>query len=192
MPRLLLTFAVAAILAASPARAQDIRPPRVEIGASLSGIVPIVFEDGPAILVAGGPRLTLNATRRIGIELSSEVLGPVEFSGTMALYQTQLKFPMTRSREGTRTLSLTVGAVGLASYRRVQEWRRLRLDGSTVVVPGHRRFQATAPSTVSIGVAREEVFGRYASMSLGVQGYMGAVGGFAVRASAGLSFGRYR
>jgi hypothetical protein len=189
MLRLWLTLGAAGILAASPARAQDVTPPRFEIGGSFSGILPIVFEDGPAILASAGPRVTMNVTPRFGVELLAEVLGPVEFSGTMALYQTQLKLPFRESRGGERTMSFTVGAVGLASYRRTRETRIARLDGSTVVYPGFRRFQATAPTTFAVGVARNALLGRSFSSSLAVQGYVGPLGGFAARASVGVSFG---
>ena len=189
MIRLWLTLGAAGILAASPARAQDLTPPRLEIGGTVSGILPIVYEDGPAVLASAGPRVTVNVTPRFGVELSAEVLGPVEFSGTMALYQTQLTLPIRKSRDGERTMSFTVGAVGLASYRLTRETRIARLDGSTVVYPGYRRFQATAPNTFSIGVAREAVFGRSFSSSLAIQGYIGGIGGVALRASVGVSFG---
>ena len=188
MIRLWLTLGTAGILAASPARAQDVDPPRIEIGGTFSGILSIVSEDGPAILASAGPRVTINVSRRIGIDLLAEVLGPVE-SGTMALYQAQLKLPFRASGDGQRTLSFTVGAVGLASYRHTRETRITRLDGSTVVYPGFRRFQATAPTTLSIGVSRDAVVGRSFSSSLAVQGYTGSVGGFAVRASVGVAFG---
>jgi len=189
MIRLWLTLGAAGILAASPARAQDLTPPRLEIGGTVSGILPIVYDDGPAVLASAGPRVTVNVTPRFGVELSAEVLGPVEFSGTMALYQTQLTLPIRKSRDGERTMSFTVGAVGLASYRTTRETRIARLDGSTVVYPGYRRFQATAPNTLSIGVARAAVFGRSFSSSLAIQGYLGGVGGLALRASVGVSFG---
>ncbi len=190
MTRLWLTLGAAgSILAASPARAQDVDPPRVEIGGTFSGILSIVSEDGPVVLAGAGPRVTVNVTPRFGIDLLAEVLGPVEFSGTMALYQTQLEFPFRTSRDGQRTVSFTVGAVGLVSYRRTRETRIARLDGSTVVYPGFRRVQATAPTTFSIGVARDAVVGRSFSSSLAVQGYIGSVGGFAVRASVGVAFG---
>ena len=126
----------------------------------------------------------MNVTRRFGVELLAEVLGPVEFSGTMALYQAQLEFPFRTARDGQRTVSFTVGA-GRSSYRRTRETRIARLDGSTVVYPGFRRFQVTAPTTFSIGVARDAAFGRSFSSSLAMHGNIGPVGGRAVRASSG-------
>jgi hypothetical protein len=86
-------------------------------------------------------------------------------------------------------MSFTVGAAGLASYRLTRETRIARLDGSAVVYPGFRRFQVTSPTTFSIGVARQAVFGRSFSNSLAIQAYIGPVGGIAVRASLGVSFG---
>src|SRR5687767_15124673 len=139
MQRLWLTLvAVAATLAASPARAQEVSPPDFEIGGNVSGIVPIVFADGPAVVAGGGPRVTVNVTPQLAIDLLAEVIGPFESSGTMALYQTQLKLPIGRSSDGKRTLSFTVGAAGTAWYRRAPETRIPRLDGSTVVYPGYR------------------------------------------------------
>lgn len=187
--RLWLTLATAGILGATPARAEDVIPPRFEIGGNVSGIVPIVFEDGPAVVAGAGPRVTMNLTPRFRVELLAEVLGLLESSGTMALYQTQLKLPVGKSRDGERTVSFTVGAVGTTFYRRTRETRIVRLDGSTVVYPGFRRFQASAPNTLSFGVARDQVFSRYASSSLALQGYIGPLGGIAVRASVGVSFG---
>lgn len=190
MRRLWLTLAtVAGILAASPVRAQAVSPPRVEIGGNVSGIVSIVQEDGPFIVAGAGPRITLNVTPKLGVEMVAEVLGPVEFSGTAALYQTQLKLAIRKSRDGRGTVSFTVGAAGAASYQHTRETRIVRLDGSTVVYPEYRRFRAGAPNTLSIGVARERVLSRYASSCLAIQGYVGPLAGIAVRASAGVSFG---
>jgi hypothetical protein len=189
MRHLWLAWAAAGILAASPASAQDVSLPGFEIGGNFSGLIRIVFEDGPAGAAGGGPRISLNVSPRLSIDLLAEVIGPVESPGTLALYQSQLKFPVRKSREGQRTLSLTIGATGLAWYRRSREQRVGRLDGSIVVYPGYRRFRVTAPNTLCIGLAREQVFSRHASSSLALQGYFGAVGGLAVRASVGVAFG---
>jgi hypothetical protein len=189
MKHLWLTLAVAAIVGTTPARAEDVIPPRFEIGGNVSGILPIVFEDGPVVVAGGGPRVTMNVTPRFRVELLAEVLGLLESSGTTALYQTQLKLPVSRSRDGERTVSFTVGAAGTVYYRRTRETRIVRLDGSTVVYPGFQRLQASVPNTLSFGVARDQVFGRYASSSLALQGYIGCLGGIALRASVGVSFG---
>ena len=190
MQRLWLTLlALAGALAASPARAQEVGPPRLEIGGNVIGVVPIYFEDGPAVLGGAGPRVTLHLTPRLAIDLLAEVIGPVESSGRYALYQTQLALPIRRSPDGKRTLSFTVGAAGSAWYRRAPEFRNPRLDGSMVVYPAYRTFRVSAPTTAAIGVARQEVVARHVSTCLALQTYLGSLGGLAVRASVGVSFG---
>jgi hypothetical protein len=183
-----LALAAAGILAASPAEAQDVRGPRVEFGGNLSVLA------GLGIVVGGGPQVTVNVTRRIAVELLADVIGPVEGSGTTALYIAQLELPITRSRGGHRTWSLTVGAGGGIWYNRFRETRVARPDGSIVVYPAYRQFRAQSPNTISVGVAREQVLGRHASASLALQAVAGGFGGLGVRAAAGVSFGagRYR
>ncbi len=189
MQRLWLTLlAAAGILAASPARAQDPRAPRLEIGATFSGIVPIVIEDGPPIVAGAGPRVAVNVSRRLGLEGLADVLTGLESYGTTALYQTQLKYALRKTRAG-RVVSFTVGAAGLAWYDRVHDTRVTRPDRSIAVYPGYRRFRVRPPTTLCAGLAREQIFGRRTSSYLAIQGYVGAVGGVAVRASVGLSFG---
>ena len=185
----LTLVALAWTLAAWPARAQEVDPPRLEIGGIVSGLVAFAFEDGPVVVGGGGPRVTVNVTRQVAIDLSAEVIGPTESSGTTALYQTQLEFPVRRSPDGKRTLSVTVGAAGIAYYRRAPEFRLPRLDGSMVVYPGYRTFRIAAPTTLAIGVARKEVVSRHVATCFALQTYLGSLGGFAVRASVGVSFG---
>ena len=190
MQRLWLTLlALAGGLVASPARGQDLSPPHFEIGGNVIGVVPILFEDAPAVLGGAGPRLTLNLTPRLAIDLLAEVIGPVESSGQYALYQTQLALPIRRSPDGKRTLSFTVGAAGSAWYRHAPEFRSPRLDGSMVVYPAYRTFRVSRPNTVAIGVARQEMVGRRISTCFALQTYLGSLAGFALRASAGVSFG---
>ena len=190
MQRLWLTLvAVAGVLAASPARGQEVSAPTVEIGGIVSGIVAFAFDDGAAVVGGLGPRLTITITPRVAIDLSTELIGPTESSGTTALYQTQLELPIRRSPDGKRTLSFTVGAAGIAYYHRAPERRSPRLDGSTVVYSGYRSFQVGAPTTIAIGIAREEVVSRHLATCFAVQTYLGSLGGIAVRASVGLSFG---
>jgi len=182
------SFAVAGILSATPARAQDLRTPRLEIGATFSGIVPLVTTDGPGIVGGVGPRVTVNVSPRFALEGLADVLGGLESYGTTVLYQSQLKYAVRKAREGP-VLSFTVGAAGLAWYDRVHETRVTRPDRSIAVYPGSRRFRVNPPYTFSAGLAREQVFGRHTSSCLAVQGYVGELGGVALRASLGLSFG---
>jgi hypothetical protein len=152
------SFAVAGILSATPARAQDLRTPRLEIGATFSGIVPLVTTDGPGIVGGVGPRVTVNVSPRFALEGLADVLGGLESYGTTVLYQSQLKYAVRKAREGP-VLSFTVGAAGLAWYDRVHETRVTRPDGSIAVYPGSRRFRVNPPYTFSAGLAREQVFG---------------------------------
>ncbi len=180
-------LAAAGILAATPARAQDLKTPRLEIGATFSGIVPLVSADGPGIVGGIGPRVTVNVSPRFALEGLADVLSGLESYGTTALYQTQLKYALRKAPAG-RVVSFTVGAAGLAWYDHGDETRITRPDRSIAVYPGYRGFRVRPPDTFTAGLAREEVFGRHTSSYLAIQGYVGAVG-IALRASVGLSFG---
>jgi hypothetical protein len=199
MTCLCLTLATAVVLAASAeapachdeaaARSRACKPPRVEIGGVVSGILPIVSEDGTPVVVGGGPRVAVHLWRQIGIELLAEAVGPVESSGTFGYYLTQVKIPIRKSAGGARTLSLTAGVAGGASYERIHERRIVRLDGSTVVHPGFQRFRVDTPRTLSVGVSGDRVFSRHASSVWAMQALIGPLAGVAVRASVGVSFG---
>lgn len=189
MRRLWWLVAASGVLAASPVYAQDVTPPRVEIGGSLSGVLPILSGDGPVIVLGGGPRIAVNLTRSLALEALGEAVGPTEGSGTLALYEVQIKYALSRSADGKRTLSVTAGAAGTAYYQHFRETRIVRLDGSTVVYPGYRRYRATAPYTLGVGVSHERLLGRRTSSRFDLQGYVGSIGGLALRAAAGLSFG---
>ena len=186
----LLTLATLGLLAGSPAAAEELRAPLVEIGGNLCIVLPILFEDGPRVLVGGGPRLTINVTQRIGVEMMADAFRALEGSDLNGLYLTQIRFPLRKSPDGHRTLALTLGAAGAFAYRHHAEVRVSRPDRSTLVYPEYRTFRAGKPHTAAIGVAWERVLGSYAACSFGVQGLLGSLGGFAVRATGGVSFGR--
>ena len=197
MKRLMLTLALAGVLSSSSAAfgqprleepAVRNRAPLFEIGGSVSAVLPIVSEDGPAVVVGGGPRLTVNLAQWIGVELLAEALGPVEDSAIFGLYMAQVRIPL-RNRSSGRTLALTAGAAGAASYQRIAETRIVRFDGSTVVHPGYRRFRSGAPNTVSVGLSGRHVMSRFASGIWDLQGLVGQIPGIAVRGSFGVSFG---
>jgi hypothetical protein len=188
MARRCLMWVAAGILTASPGWADDGRRPRVEVGGTVSAVVPLAFEDSVGVLVGGGPRVTVNLWRQIAVELRVETFGPAENSGGFGLYVTQVKIPLTTSASGERTLSLTAGAAGAAVYQHLRETRVPRPDGSTVVHPEYRRFRVEPPHTFTMGVAGDRVLSRYVSANWGVQGFIGSIGG-AVLASAGVSFG---
>ena len=181
-PVLLLALGV---LSSSP----DAAAQRLEIGGNASAILPIVSEDGPTIVVGGGPRVTINVAPWIAVELQAEALGPVEDAGVFAIYGSQVKFPVRKSPDGGRTLSFTVGAAGAASYQRFPETRRVRFDGSTIVHPGYRRFRTSAPNALSLGVSGRHRLSRRAAGMWDLQGLIGELSGIAARASFGVSFG---
>jgi hypothetical protein len=185
MKCLWLTLAV--ILIALPARAQDMGTPWAELGGNASVLVPILIEDGPFLVVGGGPRLGLPITRRLEIEALAEVLGPVEGSDATGFYLTQLKLRIGTSRP--RPWWFTAGAGGGIAYTHFSEQRSPRLDGSTVVHPAYRRLRVQAPNTISAGVEWPRRLGRYASGSVALQVLVGPFSGFAVRAGAGMSLG---
>ena len=179
----------ALLLVAGLATAQEVRTPRVEIGANLSGFLPIFFPEGPVVLAGVGPRLALNISRGIGLQFYADAVGPVENIGLNGLYAGEFKIPLRHSRDRQRTLSLTMGLCAPFHYRHVSERRIPRPDGSIVVHEAHRRFRANAPTTVIVGVARDYALGRYASTNLALQAMAGPIGGVALRAAIGVSFG---
>jgi hypothetical protein len=181
-----LTLAV--ILVASPARAQDVGTPWVELGGNVSVVAPILIEDGPVVVAGGGPRLGLRVTERLRIEGLAEVLGPVEGANPTGFYMTQLKLRL-RKPIRTRELWLTVGTAGGFSYTGFDEHRSPRLDGSIVVHPAFQRFRVQGPNTVTAGIERSQRIGRYVSGSFALQAFIGSFSGVAVRAAGGISLG---
>ena len=187
MARLALALTVL-VMSAAPVHARQERTPRVELGGAFSLLVPLVAE-APRVVLGAGPRVTVNLTPSIGVDLFAEALGPVESSTTsFGLYGFDLRMPLRRSA-GFNTLTLDVGAAGAFSYSRRDEVRVARLDGSVVVHPANRRFRAEAPGTLAIGLTRSHIVARSAAMSTAVHAYLGRVGGMAVRGSIGLTFG---
>ena len=174
------------LTAASSVRAEQSTPPRLELGATVSGLVPIVAE-GPYVVVGVGPRLTLNAGRWLGFELGIEKVGPSESSGINALYTTQLKIPLRRGR--TRTLSLLAGAAGLVSFQHRSESRITRLDQSIVVHPSFDRVFVDPPNLPMVGIAQDVVIHRHAAASFSAQAMFGEAAGFALRGAVGITFG---
>src|SRR5688572_16046808 len=182
-------LATLGILSTHPARAQDLHVPRVEVGGNLSGVLTAFFEgEGPFMLLGGGPRLTLNVNRRAAVELLADAIGPKMNSQRTGLWLAQVKLPFMTSRGGG-TLSVTLGALGLVSYRNYGEVRKSRADGSILVHPGYRRFQATPLNNLAVGITREEAVARHVGGSLAAHVLLGPGTGFSVRLAAGLSFG---
>ena len=93
-------FLTAILLTAGPATAQEVRTPRVEVGGNVSGFVPVIFPDGPVVLIGGGPKVTVNLSQSIALQLYADAVAPIESSGLNGLYAGEVKFPFRRSPSG--------------------------------------------------------------------------------------------
>lgn len=190
-PALLALF----VLTASAANAQVQSPPRFEIGAQ-GGAMVFAAGDG-AFLLNGGPRVTLNISRRDAVELLADFLAGTEHSGVFGLYLIQYKRVL---REGDRRRSaifVTGSTAGTFHYYRSREWREERADGATIVHPAYTRAQLEKPILIGSGIGLERVVGRYAAFraevgalvslrylsSVGIRGVVGVsipLGGYTV------------
>jgi hypothetical protein len=179
-----------AALAARTVSAQTANVPRVELGGTFSGILPVVAADGPVFLIGGGPKLGVNLTRTIGLQGSLEMLGPFgDRDGINGVYGGDARFAIRHGPDGQRTLSITVGLAGGFQYTRRSERRVTRPDGSIVVTPAHRRLRTSDPATVVLGLAGDHVFSRRGAVSTAIQVFVGQLSGMAIRGSVGVSFG---
>jgi hypothetical protein len=187
--------ALASMLAATPAQAQEptLPLPKVEVGGTSGGLLPIAVGDGARVLISGGPVVTVNPMHRVRFDLSAEAFAPNESSGLWGLYLAQARFPLTTSADGLQTLFLTAGAAGLYSHQRSDEYRQTRADGSIVVTPAWDRWRVTKPRIAAIGIAHQRILNRRTSLMLSVRTMVGE-GAIIVQGGAGLSFGagRYR
>src|SRR5262245_10646385 len=105
----LQVLTTAAVLAAAPALAQEVVTPPMEIGVMASGIVPVSFDGGAFGMAAGGAIVTVNITRRIGVEALGEIIGPNDSSALYGLYQVQGRFPIQSNADGSATWFVTGG-----------------------------------------------------------------------------------
>ena len=189
----LRVLTIAAVLAAAPAFAQGVVTPPVEIGVMASGIVPVSFDGGAFGMAAAGASVTVNITRRVGVEAIGEILGPTDSSGLYGMYQLQGRFPIQTSADGSAVWFLSGGFGGFFYTHHQNERRQSRPDGSIVVYPGFRESEIDAPRLLSAGLSHRRVLNSHMSLLLSTQVLFGS-GGIAPRASAGLSFGvrKYR
>ena len=158
----LLAAALLALFAltTSAARAQVQSPPRFEIGAQGGAIV---FAAGDAaLLLNGGPRVTLNVSRRDAVELLTDFLVGTEESGVFGLYLIQYKRVLREGDRRRSTIFVTGSTAGTFRYQRSREWREDRADGSTIVHPAYTRAQVDSPMFIGSGVGVERAVGRYA------------------------------
>src|SRR5918996_545494 len=112
------------VLTASAARAQVQSLPRFEIGAQ-GGAIVFAAGDG-ALLLNGGPRVTLNISRRDAVELLADFLVKTEHSGAFGLYLIQYKRVLREGDRRRRTIFVTGSTAGTFRYHRRREWREDR------------------------------------------------------------------
>ena len=156
-PALLALF----VLTSSAARAQVQSPPRFEIGAQAGAIV-FTAGDG-ALLLNGGPRVTLNITRSDAIEFVADFLVGTEQNGVFGLYLIQYKRVLREGDRRRSTIFVTGSTAGTFHYDRRREWREDRADGATIVHPAYTRAQVESPILIGSGIGLERVVGRYAA-----------------------------
>ena len=156
-PALFALFA----LTASVASAQIQSPPRFEIGAQ-GGAIVFAAGDG-ALLLNGGPRVTLNISRRDAVELLADFLVGTEHSGVFGLYLIQYKRVLREGDRRRSTVFVTGSTAGTFHYYRSREWREDRADGATITHPAYTRAQVENPILIGSGIGLERVVGRYAA-----------------------------
>src|SRR5687767_7018371 len=104
------------VLTASAAQAQAQSPARFEIGAQ-GGAIVFAAGDG-ALLLNGGPRVTLNVSRRDAVELLADFLVGTEQSGAFGLYLIQYKRVLREGDRRRRTIFVTGSTAGTFQYYR--------------------------------------------------------------------------
>ena len=157
-PALLALF----VLTASAASGQVQSPPLFEIGAQ-GGAMVFAADDG-AFLLNGGPRVTLNISRRDAVELLADFLVGTEQSGVFGLYLIQYKRVLREGDRRRSTIFVTGSTAGTFHYYRSREWREDRPDGATIVHPAYTRAQVESPTFIGSGIGLERVVGRHAAL----------------------------
>lgn len=149
------------VLTVAPATAHAQSPTRFEIGAQ-GGAIVFAAGDG-ALLLNGGPRVTLNITRRDAVELVADFLAGTEHNGAFGLYLLQYKRVLREGDRRRRTIFVTGSTAGTFRYDRQPEWREDRADGATIVHPAYTRAEVESPILIGAGIGLERAIGRYAS-----------------------------
>lgn len=149
------------VLTVSNARGQVQGPPRFEIGAQ-GGAIVFAGGDG-AFLLNGGPRVTLNMSRRDAVELLADFIVGTEHSGAFGLYLIQYKRVLREGDRRRNTVFVTGSAAGTFHYYRSREEREDRADGATIIHPAYTRAQLETPTLIGGGIGLERVLGRYAA-----------------------------
>ena len=163
------------------------RQPWLELGAD-GGVLTALGREGLLGLgIAAGPRLSINLSDRIGLDLIADIVEPYDSGGLYGLYGVQVRHLI---REGDRTRStifITGGAIGEFRYERVPERRTQRPDGSVVVYRAYTEGNMSPPVMFSGGIGMQRVLTRFAAFRADGQVILRFQGALWVRAALGLS-----
>ena len=195
--RVVLLVSALGTLNPTPAGAQALRVPRLEIGGEGGMIVAI--GEGAFFRPLIGPRLTFNISQRDAVELAADTIVPYEY-GTYGFYFLQYKRTTRRTmlrQAGWSGLSpfFAVGTGGYYYYRKNAERRLPRSDGSVVVYPASSSGELSRLNVATIGGGFEQGLNRHASIRVEGSGFISIQQGFlAFRILAGVSvpIGGYR
>jgi hypothetical protein len=191
---LLLAGVVAAGMAGSAASAAAQRlesgPPRAEIGVTAAGIGGLIdlseFEGDPQMgSWSAGPVLVFNPSRKIGLELSAEILrldrAQVQFYELSVLVRRRL-------RDARSFAFWRFGAGGRHEFERVRERRRTNQDLSVTVYPAYEHHESKTPAFAIVGFGIERRLSGPVAIRAGLDTLIGNFG-FGGRVSAGIVFG---
>lgn len=169
------------------------RPPRFEIGGQI-GVLAALSGDGLFPLAAAGPRLSINLTERLGLDVTGEVVGPTESDAQQGLYQIQARWVVRPGGGDRNTIFLTAGTAGAFRNWDVPEFRYAMPDGTIVVIPARTGIEVEPPFAIAGGIGAQRPFARYAAFRVDAQGMVGVHGGWVIRGALGISvpIGRYR
>jgi hypothetical protein len=157
--------------------------PRFELGGELASVV-LLANDGGLVL-GGGPRISLNLSRRDAVELLVDAVAGTEQSGLVGLYLVQYKRALREENRRYGGAFIIACAGGSFRYDHNPERRTERPDGSTVVQPAYTYAQLAGPFLLGTGIGVERVLSRYATfraeagvlvVSFAAVGIRGAVG----------------
>ena len=187
MKRALVLILLTVLGRPAPAASQPHqRGPRVEAGVD-GGVFTAFAGDGVFPVVALGPRLSLNLTDRIGLDLIADMVAPHDSGGLYGLYGIQAR-RLIREDDSTRgAIFITGGAVGGFEYQRIHERRTERPDGSVVVYRAYTRGSMSSPLMFSGGIGMQRALTRFAAFRAEGQFIFGFQGAFLVRGTLGLS-----
>jgi hypothetical protein len=181
--RLVLTL-LAGLWPASVAAGQPQEErPRFEVGGGCG----VIAATSGGLLIAVGPRVSINLTDRTGFDLIGDILSPTESSGLYGIYTIQIRHVLRAGGPSRASIFVTAGTVGGFEYDHVPERRDQRPDGSLVIYRAYTEAEATRPLGFSGGIGVQRTLARYAAFRADVQAVTPLEGLLLVRATLGLS-----